>query len=71
MLDGEGSGLEVCDLKDRAVFMEFAAALPDGAEVLVLITVGKLHAHSWQGPVPNKPVFLKGQSEHFTTFLRS
>lgn len=45
MLDGEGSGLEVCDLKGRAVSMEFAAALPDGAEVLVLITVGKLHAH--------------------------
>lgn len=27
MLDGEGSGLEVCDLKDWAVSMEFAAEL--------------------------------------------
>lgn len=44
MLDGEGSGLEVCDLKGRAVSMEFAVALPGGAEVLVVIT--------WQTPCP-------------------
>lgn len=44
MLDGDSSGLEACDLMGRAVSVEFAVALPDGAEVLVFITVGKLHA---------------------------
>lgn len=44
MLDGEGNGLEVCDLKGRAVSMEFAVALPGSAEVLVFIT--------WQTPCP-------------------
>lgn len=44
MLDGDSSGLEACDLMGWAVSVEFAVALPDGAEVLVFITVGKLHA---------------------------
>lgn len=43
MLDGDSSGLEVCDLMGWAVSMEFTVALPDGAEMLVFITVGRLH----------------------------
>lgn len=44
MLDGDNSGLEGCDLMGWALSMEFAVAPPDGAEVLVLITGGKLHS---------------------------
>lgn len=43
MLDGDSSGLEVCDLMGWAVSMGFAVTLPDVAEVLVFITVGRLH----------------------------
>lgn len=35
-------GLEVCDLLGWAVSIEFAVALPDGAEVLLFMAFGKL-----------------------------
>lgn len=44
MLDGDSSGLKVCGLMGWGVSVGFAVALSDGAEVLVFMTVGKLHA---------------------------